>query len=244
MNIPVVALTRPGYGESTPLPPLMPGSNETYAQQQGKHLDSVVIPAVWGEFGKPNGATAVVILAHSIGAMIATIIAGSHTGTEGYPLAGLITSGIGSELCPEPQKLAVGILDAAPETITFDPVMKDALMLQLPGKDIASAEMTKYTAHLNQPMPAGEYRDINFTWLQYWHQYSHRVNVPLMYGLSEFDDLWVSSDAVLTSYCAAFPKSPKIESQIVYSAPHCIELSYQGKAWLTKCCGFAQQCVD
>jgi hypothetical protein len=122
--------------------------------------------------------------------------------------------------------------------------MKDALMLQLPGKDIASAEMTKYTAHLNQPMPAGEYRDINFTWLQYWHQYSHRVNVPLMYGLSEFDDLWVSSDAVLTSYCAAFPKSPKIESQIVYSAPHCIELSYQGKAWLTKCCGFAQQCVD
>lgn len=224
--------------------PVAPGSEDTYAQQQGKYLDSVVIPAVWEEFGKPNSAAAVVILAHSIGAMIATVTAGSHGATKGYPLAGLITSGIGAELSPGPQKLSRDILASAPETITFDPVMKDALMLQLPGKDLASSEMTKYTEHLNKPMPSGEYRDINLTWLHYWHQYSHRVRVPLKYGLSEFDELWVSSDAALAGYCAAFPMSPRIESEIVYSAPHCIELSHQSKPWLTKCCDFAQECVD
>ncbi|KAI5460723.1 Alpha/Beta hydrolase protein [Mariannaea sp. PMI_226] len=244
MNIPVVAISRPGYGGSTPMQPAALGSQDTYAQQQGKYLDSVVLPAVWAEFGIPNGAAAVVILAHSIGAMIATVMVGSHNEASGYPLAGLITSGIGSELSPGPQKLSGDILASAPETITFDAVMKDALMLQLPGKDLTSTEMTKYTKHLNKPIPAGEYRDINTTWLQYWHQYSHRVKVPLKYGLSEFDELWVSSNAALASYCAAFPMSPRIESEIVYSAPHCIELSHKSKAWLTRCCGFAQECVE
>ncbi|KAE8371454.1 hypothetical protein BDV26DRAFT_286778 [Aspergillus bertholletiae] len=55
---------------------------------------------IWKGFGSLSGATSVVLLAHSIGAIVATIAAGCHIGAEGYPLAGLITSSICVEHLP------------------------------------------------------------------------------------------------------------------------------------------------
>ncbi|KAJ6008611.1 hypothetical protein N7499_001337 [Penicillium canescens] len=72
-------------------------ANKTCAERQGKYINSTNLSALWKEYGELSGASAVVLLAHSIGAMMATITAGSYTGTEGYSLAGLITSGIGTE---------------------------------------------------------------------------------------------------------------------------------------------------
>lgn len=243
-EIPVISLSRPGYGLSSPLPKVaVSEEGYTYAQWQGKYLNDTVIPAIWSAYGKPAGATTVVILAHSIGAMMATVAAGCYTGKEGYPLGGLITSGIGSKLNSTHQQNAVSLLSSKPKTVLFPPAMKDALMLQLPSRDVTDPAMTSLTERLNRPMPAEEFHDINLTWLEYWQQYSGEVKIPLLYGLSEFDELWVSSDNTLKEYCAAFSSSPKVQSWLVQRAPHCIELSYQGKAWLSECCEFAQKCA-
>lgn len=242
-GIPTIALTRPGYGSSTPAPIDDTDQNITYGQVQGKFLNSTILPALWQEFGSRTGATAIVLLSHSIGAMISTIAAGSYTGCEGYPLAGLITSGIGTELADGPRKAMLHLLEETTGSIQFEITPKDAIMLQVPMQNLTDQKMCRHTNHLNRPVPPGELHDINTSWLGYWRTYSDRITVPVMHGISEFDGLWTCSPKILEEYKAAFPTSPKVTSEIILQAPHCIELSLQSKAWYMKCCAFALECV-
>ncbi|KAJ5376157.1 hypothetical protein N7509_013043 [Penicillium cosmopolitanum] len=238
-GIPTIALTRPGYGSSTSAPIDDPDQDTTYGQVQGKYLNSTILPAIWQEFGKHTGATAIVLLSHSIGAMISTIVAGSYTGREGYPLAGLITSGIGTELAEGPRGVMLHLLEETTGSVQFETTPKDAIMLQVPMQNLTDQKLCRHTKRLNHPVPPGELHDINTSWLGYWHNYSHRVAVPVMHGLSEFDGLWNYSPKILEEYKASFPTSPKVTSELIPQAPHCIELSFQSKAWYMKCCAFA-----
>jgi pimeloyl-ACP methyl ester carboxylesterase len=243
-GIPTIALTRPGYGSSTPAPMDDTDQDTTYGQFQGKYLNSTVLPALWRLFSERTGTTAIVLLSHSIGAMISTIVAGSYTGTEGYPLAGLITSGIGAELAEGPRGGMLHVLDETTGLISFEATPKDAIMLQIPMQNLTDREMCRHTDRLNHPVPPGELHDINQTWLGYWRKYSDRVAVPVMHGLSEFDGLWNYSPKILEEYKAAFSASPKVTSEMIPLAPHCIELSLQSKSWYMKCCAFALECVN
>ena len=241
LQIPVIAIDRPGYGESTPAPDF--GNAPTYAQAQGIYLNSVVFPLLWQTFADSAEASAIVLLSHSIGAMIATIAAGSYTGLEDYPLAGIITSGIGSELVEGPRQGMLRLLDEPAEFVQFEATPKDATMLQLPHMNLAPMEIRQFTEQLNQPVPQGELRDINTTWLGYWKDYSTNVKVPLLYGLGEFDSLWTCSAETLAVYKAAFPESPKVTCEIIPMAPHCMELSFQSQTWYMKCFAFAIECI-
>ena len=240
IGIPVIALDRPGYGGSTAAPAR---EGETYAEAQGKYINSTILPTLWKEFEKRSGATVIVLMAHSIGAMMATISVGSYTGDEGFSLAGLITSGIGTELVEGPRQAMLQLLNDTTESIHFDPPTKDAIMLRFPVQNVVEPEICKNTEKLNKPVPREELYDINMNWLSHWRQYSDKVAVPLMYGLSEFDALWASSEDTVESYRRAFPASPRINCGMVPMAPHCIELSLQSKAWYMKCCGFALECA-
>ncbi|BCS23678.1 alpha/beta hydrolase [Aspergillus puulaauensis] len=241
LNIPVIAIDRPGYGASTPTANTENAS--TYAQSQGRYLNSTILPAMWKAFAKRAQAPAIVLLSHSIGAMIATIAAGSYTGAEPYPLAGIITSGIGTQLVEGPRQGMVHLLHEATEVIHFEPAPKDAIMLQLPQMNLAPIRMCRFTEQLNRPVPCGELRDINLTWLNYWTQYSSKVKVPLLYGLGEFDGLWTCSQETMYAYKAAFPQSPNVACEIMPMAPHCMELSFQSQAWYLKCFAFAIECI-
>ncbi|KAJ5101126.1 hypothetical protein N7456_007178 [Penicillium angulare] len=242
LGIPVVSIDRPGYGDSTQ-PALPQGESTTYAQVQGKYINEQILPRVWQEYGTQSGATAIVLLSHSIGAMMATISAACRTNTGNYPLAGLITSGIGAETNPVIAQQFKDIITPGQEFMKFDPAIKDMSMLQLPHKKLADPEITEFTAALNRPTPIGEFMDINYTWLSYWKEYSGVIDVPLLYGISEFDELWMSTSESMQQYRDAFPSCPRIESSIIPQAPHCIELSYQRRGWLAKCCGFALECA-
>lgn len=242
-GIPTIALTRPGYGSSTSAPIDDTDRNTTYGQVQGKYLNSTVLPALWQEFGNKAGTRGIVLLSHSIGAMISTIAAGSHMGSEGYPLAGLITSGIGTNLVDGPRAAMLHLLEETTGYVQFETTPKDAIMLQIPMQNLTDPKMCRHTNRLNHPVPPGELHDINTSWLSYWRNYSDHVAVPVMHGLSEFDGLWNYSPMILQEYKAAFPASPKVTSELIPLAPHCIELSLQSKAWYMKCCAFALECV-
>ena len=242
-RVPTISLTRPGYGSSTPVPTENIDKNTTYGQAQGKYINSTVLPFLWHRFSERAGATAIVLLSHSIGAMIAIIAAGSYTGSEGYPLAGLITSGIGTELAEGPRGVMLHLLNETTGFVQFDASPKDAIMLQIPMHNFTDYEMRRHTKRLDRPVPPGELHDINMTWLSYWREYSNHVSVPVMHALAEFDGLWTYSPEILENYKGAFLASPKVTSEVIPMAPHCIELSLQSKAWYMKCCSFALECA-
>ncbi|KAF9894163.1 hypothetical protein FE257_009136 [Aspergillus nanangensis] len=241
VEIPVISLNRPCYGTTTAVPAST--DDLKYGEKQGRYLDSTILPTLWKEFARKSGATGIVLLAHSIGAMMATIVAGSHDESSGYPLVGLITSGIGTELAEGPRGVMIHLLNESSDLVDFDLAAKDAIMFQWPHQCLIDPKICEYTGQLNKPVPSGELDDINRNWLGYWRQYSDNVRVPLMYGLSEFDGLWTSGQRIVDDYRAAFQSSPLVNSQIIPNAPHCIELSLQSKAWFLKCCGFALECV-
>jgi pimeloyl-ACP methyl ester carboxylesterase len=241
LHVPVISISRPSYGGSTPLPAITDG--RSWGEQQGQYLNTTILPEVWREFGARSGATGVVLLAHSIGAMVATVAAGCHLGTEGYPLAGLITSGIGVEHVEQSRTEMIKLLSGQPESILFDSQPKDALMLQIPHKHLVDPSVCMHTERLNKLVPTAELHDINTIWLGHWKKYSTEIRVPLMYGIGEFDGLWVSTEDAVERYKSAFPNCPRIECGIIPMAPHCIELSLQGKGWLYRCFGFAYECA-
>ncbi|KAJ5305710.1 hypothetical protein N7508_004725 [Penicillium antarcticum] len=230
------ALNRPGYGTGMPLDPQ---TNETYPQQQGKYLNDTILPALWKEYEALSGASALVLLAHSIGAMMVTITAKSYAGSEGYPLSSLIASRIVAKINITYTQGLANFIEPNASHGNFDPVMKDQLMLQIPGMLLADPEVRKQSARLNKPVPVDEIIGINTTWLQSWNRYSHQVKVPLKYGISEFDELWSSKTDALGKYRDAFPLSPRVECEIVSNA-----LSYAAHSWLTGCCEFAVECSE
>ncbi|KAJ5595559.1 uncharacterized protein N7459_001767 [Penicillium hispanicum] len=241
LQVPVIAIDRPGYGEGHHHVP--PATTEvTYAQQQGRYINTKLLPALWRKYQPKSGATSIVIMGHSVGAMMATVAVGSYVGTEGYPLAGIITSGIGAEHDPAVSANLKSMVKPGTQSLTFDPALKDA-MTRPQGRHLADPAVTKSCARLNRPVPVGELMDINTTWSLYWHRYSKAVQVPLMYGLSEFDGLWTSTPEMVLKYRDSFPSSPRIECGIVPQAPRCIEHSYQSRGWLTRCVGFALECA-
>jgi len=243
LNIPVISINRPGYGGSSRPPKPAPelGQPVTAGQSQGKYLNSVVLPVLWKEFG--SEATGLVLLSHSIGSMVATITAGSYQGTEGYPLVGLITSGIGVELVEERRQGMVHLIEGHPDSITFDCAMKDAVMLNFPVERLIDPEMCSYTVQLNKSLPSDELHDINTTWATHMHEYMEQIKVPVMYGIGEFDALWQTGGEFIERYRLSFTSSPRVDGCVVPMAPHCIEMSLQSRSWLTRCCGFAIECA-
>ncbi|KAK4988805.1 hypothetical protein LTR50_003650 [Elasticomyces elasticus] len=259
LSIPVISITRPGYRDSTPLPKLKKG--ESFMYQQGEFLHKVVLPALWEKYAKQANATGVVLHSHSIGAGIATITAAMHgqDSQPGYPLLGLVTTGIGAQLYDEPAHNAsageekdenlrkIDSYRAGDEgevpTITWPVDVKDELMLRK-SWHLCHPTVFATSARLNNPTPILEPADIRTTYHDRWRaEYAPHVRCPLLYGLAEHDNFWVNTAEMVEQYAGAFTASPRVERGIVPKAPHCIELSCQGPGWLARTLGFAMECA-
>ncbi|KAH0842188.1 hypothetical protein AYO21_00187 [Fonsecaea monophora] len=244
LGVPFVAIDRPGYKESTGLPPVPDGS--TFLQEEGKYLHHHVLPKVWQEFGLSSGATAVVILAHSLGSPGSIVASALHANDpqSQYPLGGLIMSGWGTEH-GRPRESARHIIEnGVVDGRIFWPLeVKDGPMFGDPKLGRAPPEILEMGSDLNTSMSLGEFEDGTFHWADYWADYAKEVKVPIMYGMGEHDALWKASRVTVQDFARHFTGSPRVESGIVLGAPHCIELSYWGRGWMTRCLGFAQECA-
>ncbi|KAL9094928.1 MAG: hypothetical protein Q9165_002878 [Trypethelium subeluteriae] len=285
LSVPIIAISRPGYGGSTPLPPVpSPRNGHTFIQDAGRHLHNVILPFLWARYGPPSGANSIVLLSHSIGSAIAIVAAALHAesaapsasasgaatpvtssslprsaaggapGTQrpAYPLSGLITSGIGSRVRQSPHPspgdgggggespmAAAATMATAEEELQMWPLEnKDAVMLAA-GVGLCPPEVLEESVRLNAGMKMAERRDIQRSWDGYWRGYAETVTVPHLYGLGEGDMLWYVCEENVDDYMDAFKSSVRKEGSVVMRAPHCIELSYAGRGWLTRCVGFA-----
>ncbi|OAP63870.1 hypothetical protein AYL99_03097 [Fonsecaea erecta] len=244
LGVPFVSIDRPGYKDSTELPPVSEGS--TFLQEEGRYLHRYILPTIWQEFGTSSGATTVVVLAHSLGspsAIVATALHAKEPQPQ-YPCGGLIMSGWGTvhgrPRASAQHIVANGVVDGR---IAWLLELKDGPMFGDPRLGRVSREIRDMGEELNTSMSLGEFADGSFQWLDYWQDYAKEIKVPVMYGLGEHDALWKASRETVHDFAREFRGSPRVESGIVLGAPHCIELSYWGPGWILRCLGFAAECA-
>ena len=242
LGVPIVAINRPGYQDSTSFYPIPHGSS--YPQEYGAWLHQYILPALWSEFGEPYGCNSLVLYCHSLGTTGAVIAASLHAeepdNAKPYPLAGISISGFGTQRAGQPYRPSHGPDVSPPTSITFPPEVKDSMMLQ-PGH--ADPEIYKYTAELNNAMPVEEVVSIESVWLPAWREWAGNVKVPVMVGIAGDDAMWKGTDEHLRDITSAFTGSGRVDGSIVRGAPHNMEMSYWAKGWYARCFGFAMECA-
>ncbi|KIW22797.1 uncharacterized protein PV07_11061 [Cladophialophora immunda] len=244
LGVPFVSINRPGYRDSTELPPVPDGS--TFLQEEGKYLHRYILPKIWQEFGLSSGATTIVMLAHSLGSPSSIVASALHAKEPHpqYPHGGLIMSGWGT-VHGRPSESAKHIVEngVVDGRIAWPLELKDGPMFGDPKLGRVPPEILAMGHDLNTSMSLGEFEDGSFHWLDYWSDYAKEVKVPIMYGMGEHDALWKATRESVQEFAREFTGSPRVESGIVLGAPHCIELSYWGPGWVARCLGFAAECA-
>lgn len=232
-SFPVVAINRPGYLNSTPLPH---SEDSTYHKTLGNFNHEQLFPALWREYGQPQGCKALIPMAHSLGSPDVIVAAGLHAAEPKpkYPLAAFIFSGWGIAFAPEPFP--------QPDDPAMKLPCKNIIMLGQVEYNCAPPEAYDAIAAQDQPMkpeePSEMYTGI---WQGYWRTYSDAVKVPIMCGFGEHDMFWQGTQSHLKGMESCFPSCPRFDSSLLVGAPHSIEWSWMSKAWYARCFGFASE---
>ena len=233
LGCPVVSINRPDYADSSPLPDVPEDS--TYHQVMGKNVyHEHLFPALWEKFGKPAGASSMVLNGHSMGVPSIVIAAALHAQekTPAYPLSGIILSGWGCRLTD----FKVLIPSTAEEKIEW----KNLIMLSQPEKQCVDPAIRSHIPTQDHPMRNEEGME-HWTgkFAGFWRKYSDEVTVPIMFANGEHDVLWEGSMRHAKEYETMFPKCPRFDGGVVLGAPHAIEWSYYAAGWYARCFGFA-----
>jgi pimeloyl-ACP methyl ester carboxylesterase len=243
LAVPVVAIDRPGYRGTSPLPPIP--TESTFIQEQGAYLHKYILPFLWKTHATNLGVSSIFLYAHSIGAAVAVVASSLHAcdgDVPAYPLSGMSISGVGSNVKTLPMEAfhkdareLVGI------SIRIPNEQKDMLMLG-PAK-LHSPAILKQTERLQHDVSLEELYDINVSWRSYWRTYAANVKVPVLYTLGELDELWNRSDQDVEDFAKGFVNAPPVEARRLLSAPHCIEHSLQCHGLTLRTFGFAIECA-
>lgn len=238
LEVPFIAINRPGYADSTSFCPIPTSSS--YTEEYGTWLHRYILPALWQTFGEPNGCTCIVLLSHSLGAPGAILAASMHAKEtiKPYPLAGISMSGFGSQTLYPPTNLPPSGPGAT--TVTFPPQFKDSILLQ---KGHADPEMYKYTQELNHDMTIEEAMSIENSWFPKWREWAKRVACPVMIGIASHDLMWEGTEEHLKDFSGAFTGSERVDGTVVEGAPHNMEMSFWARGWYARCFGFALECA-
>lgn len=243
LGIPVIAINRPGYHGTSPLPETP--AESSFIKEQGDYLHRTILPFLWKEHASVLGVASIFLYAHSIGGAVSVVAASLHESEiahTSYPLCGISISGVGSnvKMLPieafnkDPKEL-VGI------SIRFPNDQKDMLMLG-PVK-LYDPAILEQTERLQHEVTIEELYDINVLWRGYWRKYAAEVGVSVLCTMGEYDELWNNSDQDVKDFADGFTKAPSVESRRLLSAPHCIELSLQGTGLILRTYGFAIECA-
>lgn len=242
LGVPVVAIDRPLYKESSSFYPLSEG--KTYHDGLAHHLHKHILPTIWREYGK--GCGSMVLDCHSLAVPSAVMLAGWYARERAladmeYPLAGLIVHGWGTQNTatvvdhPPPP-------DQVPEYVDLALELKDTRMF---SRETVDPAIYKQTARLNHPMPYAELGDYRAAWADgdKWRDLCGVVEAPVMVGIAEKDALWAGTEEHLREFAGGFTGSERVDASVVKGAPHCIELSYWAQGWYARCFGWALECA-
>lgn len=227
-GIRVIALDRPNYAGSDPLE-----TEDSIILANAEVLNDA-IGSIWDQYGE--GSPGIVLVAHSIGAAVATAIAASPTS---WPLLGLAISGCLVRVPAESR----AIWESLPPIPMIDlPVpMKDQVMF---GPAEGHSEDMPAASHpANAPVPRAELLDITGGWIERRAELAARVTVAVHHRQGEFDALWITDQAEVDAFRAGFTAASSIDTALQPGSGHCIDFHLAGGEFQAAELAFARDCA-
>ncbi|MCJ1484289.1 hypothetical protein MMC06_004457 [Schaereria dolodes] len=240
-GIPLIAINRPGYKDSTPLPSVP--SDSSFIREEGKYLHNYVLPAIWKKYAVLLGVSSIVLHMHSFGALGAVIAAALYTDEvkrKTYSLAGLVISGIGTT-GQQPDEAVRRLLAKKPPRAALPCGNGDTTMLQTSRERVLDSDSIGRETSDSKTSFAEAY-DARELWVDYWMDYATRVGVPVMYALTEMEKYCEQSKGYTQKLAAVFERNYKAERSSIVGAPQATELNYMSKGWYGRVFGFAIEC--
>jgi pimeloyl-ACP methyl ester carboxylesterase len=227
LGIMVIALDRPGYGDTTPLAPF----TET-TERQGHWLNEIV-----GELYQQHGqgAPGVVLVGHSVGA--ATVV---HAATlpRSFPLSGIAISGI---LLRTPQQSRDQWASMPKKSwVEMTHEIKDAVMFGPESTIGADMPTASHLAHAL--VPRAELLDIVSGFPDRVRALLRQIDVPVHVRQGEFDPLWITDAGQVDEFAAELINAPYVDAKLFRGAGHCIDLHLLGASFHLEQLAFVLRC--
>jgi pimeloyl-ACP methyl ester carboxylesterase len=226
LGIPILAIDRPGYGES---PMLEDGRMASQA-----HFLTGALGEAWSRYG--TGTSGMMIIAHSIGAAISLMLAGAP---GDLPLLGIAVSGVGLRTPAGHQPMWEALPDLP--HVELPSAMKDEVMFGPAGSYNASMPAASHVS--DAPALRAELVDIVSTWHHDVHDILGRIRVPVHYRQAEVDHLWIVDQDEVDGFAAALTNAPRVDAAMVHGTGHCMDFHRIGRALQLQQLGFALQCA-
>jgi pimeloyl-ACP methyl ester carboxylesterase len=226
-GFPALALTRPGHP-----------ADEESARRQPSFAEAAAIIAeaiadAWQQFG--NGRPGVVLLGHSIGGAIAVHIAAARTLT--WPLLGLTVSGVGDVISPRAMEQFTRL---PPGTAVDFPFEATRPVLYGPDWTLDNPALAG-AADLPVTTPSDDMLEMP-EWAETLPRIARAVEVPVQYGLAEFDGFWSVSEERVGAFGRLFSRAPFVDASLWRGAGHNIEHHRLGDAYVRAVLVFAERC--
>lgn len=227
-GLPVIALDRPNYVDSPSLE-----TDESIILANADMLRDT-IGSLWAQH--QSDSPGIVLIAHSIGAAVATAIAAS---APSWPLLGLATSGC---LVRVPQESREAWEALPPVSMIDLPVpMKDQVMFG--PADTYSDDMPAASHPANSLVPKAELLDITGGWIDRRAEMCARILVPVHHRQGEFDALWITDQDELDQYQAGFTAAPSADIAVQPGSGHCIDFHRASAEFQSSQLAFARDCA-
>lgn len=223
----VLAIDRPGYG--------MAESVLVNFDRQAEILREAAV----GWFAQyASSASGVFIVGHSIGGMLAMLIA-SQPGD--FPLLGMDLNGAGISYRTESEKALSAYTAMANPPREPDKERRLKRMFGPVGTfDPEVADEDFRSAPLSQPSEIKE----AIGWPNRVQSVASAIKVPVNFSLSEFDALWESSLDKINQASAMFTQSPLVEARVQRFAGHSVHLHRVARAYNLRTIAFLDDCLN
>jgi pimeloyl-ACP methyl ester carboxylesterase len=222
----VVCFDRPGYGGSAALAP----DQNTFARHAALLADAIAQAAT------RFSASSVFLTGHSIGGMIALMIAAADID---FRLTGLSVTGMGAVIRAGGPAQALASLPPD-ETIDLPYDQRDQVMFGPPGTWTADAVQAAHGSYAPTPVreliAAPQWPDEHLPGL------APRITVPVHNALAEFDALWDSTPANVEQFAKLLTAAPFVDASIARATGHSIDHHILGHALHLRQLAFAEEC--
>ena len=223
----VVSFDRPGYGGSSALEP----DDNTFDRHAG------LLAAAIAQAAESCSADGVILLGHSIGGMIAAMIAAADTD---FRLLGTSVTGMGAVIrTGGPAQAPASLPPDATVDLPYD--QRDQVMF---GPEFTRTAAGIERAHVSYaPVPVRELIQAPAWPDEHLPDVAPRIRVPVHNELAEFDALWDSTPANVEQFAKLLTAAPFVDAGIARSTGHSIDHHILGHALHLRQLAFAADCA-